>query len=288
MIQKAVILCGGLNTRFMPVTKSVPKEMLPVGNKPITQVLIEQLASAGIKQVLLILSKDKMMLYKHFKHDKALENKLTSRGKTKELQQLNDLYDLMQVDYVIQKKPLGTAHAVSIARKWVNGEPFLLLNGDEILLDNKCSAQQLIDCYNTTHASVIGVKKVTLDQVHRYGMVHPEGKAGNCFKIDGIVEKPAPENAPSLYANIGCYLLTPEIFDYIDLSYAPRGEAYITDSIDALTKDLPCYAQVIKGNRYDLGDPENYAINNFDYCYRTAKDNSKFREYIKRMAREIK
>lgn len=287
MLNKAVILCGGLNTRFMPVTKSIPKEMLPVGNKPITQVLIEQLAEAGVNNVLLIITGDKKVIYNHFRPNKKMNKLLTQRGKVEQIKELEKTCNLANVSYILQKKPLGTAYCVQMAKKWVNNEPFVLLNGDEILLNDISSVRQLIEAYNKTNSSIIGVKQVPTSDIHRYGIVDPVDSEGDVFKLKGIVEKPKAEDAPSNYANIGCYLLTPEIYNHIDLNKIVNGECYITNSLDELCKNGSCYAKVIKGLRYDLGDPDNYAINHFDYCLHTSDNKQKFIDYINKTYEEL-
>ena len=288
MVTKAIILCGGLNTRFMPETKSVPKEMLPLHNRPIVQVLIEQLAKAGIDEVLLILSKEKMCIYNHFFPNKTINKILKERNKTEQINELNNLSNIAKVSFIIQPKPMGTMHAISLTKKWTKNQPFIVLNGDEVLINNDCSAGQLAKAYETHKCTLVGIKKVNKDQVNRYGMIDVKSKSKDFIEICGMVEKPAIGTEPSLFANIGCYLFTPDIYDYIDLSLLSKGEAYITTSIHNMCVDGKKVGAIkINGTRYDLGDPHNYTINNFDYSLRNSDNPQLYIDYIKRIAKEF-
>jgi UTP--glucose-1-phosphate uridylyltransferase len=257
-ITKAVIPAAGLGTRFLPATKSQPKEMLPVVDKPAIQYVVEHAVGADIHDILIITGRGKRTIEDHFDRSFELEYKLEQAGKYEELKQVREISDMAAIHYIRQKEPQGLGAAVAMAESHVNGEPFAVLLGDDIIAEGNL-LRDLIGIYDRYGRSVIAVKEVPRSDIHLYGAIEPEFVEDNLARVVRIVEKPAAEEAPSNLAAIGFYVLTPEIFDMLrETAPDKAGEVQLTDAINALAQQQTVYAHVFEGVRYDIGKKLDY------------------------------
>jgi UTP--glucose-1-phosphate uridylyltransferase len=263
-VRKAVLPAAGWGTRFLPATKAQPKEMLPLVDKPVIQYAIEEAVAAGIEQIIIITSSQKRAIEDHFDLSHELEHHLEQKGDIDRLRQIRAISDLAQIAYVRQKEQLGLGHAVLVAKELVGHEPFAVILSDDVVVSNRPCIGQLINAYEQTHSSVVAVMPVEQEETQRYGVISGDrASAADGTSVDGderlyrvrsLVEKPAPEDAPSNLAIIGRYILTPKIFD--KLEQTPRGsggEIQLTDAINALMDEQQVYAYEFEGTRYDAG-----------------------------------
>jgi UTP--glucose-1-phosphate uridylyltransferase len=257
-VKKAVIPAAGLGTRFLPATKSQPKEMLPLVDKPAIQYVIEHAAGAGITDILIITGRGKRTIEDHFDRSFELEWHLEQSGKFEELKEVRAISDIAAIHYVRQKEPAGLGAAVALAEPHVNAETFAVLLGDDIIASGNLLARML-EVYERYGRSVIAVKEVPRSEIELYGCVEPEYVEDDLVRVVRIVEKPDPEDAPSNLAAIGYYVLTPEIFDALrETSPDQRGEVQLTDAINALAQQQTVYAYVFEGLRFDIGKKLDY------------------------------
>lgn len=260
MVRKAVIPAAGLGTRFLPATKAMPKEMLPVVDKPIIQYVVEEAVAAGIEDILIITGRGKRAIEDHFDRSLELEHYLETATRTDMLQQVRDIADLVNIHFIRQKQALGLGHAVLQARQHVGNEPFAVLLGDEIFVGEKPCLNELIEQREIVGGgSVIAVRSVPLDQVSRYGVVDPETIGDGLHRIKGMVEKPNPEAAPSNLAVVGRYIIEPGVFDVLERTAPGRGgEIQLTDALNVLAESGKAYAYEIQAARYDVGNQLGY------------------------------
>ena len=257
-VKKAVIPAAGLGTRFLPATKSQPKEMLPLVDKPAIQYVVEQAVDAGITDILIITGRGKRTLEDHFDRSFELEYHLEQSGKLDDLKLVREISDMAAVHYIRQKEPLGLGAAVAMAEPHVAGEPFAVLLGDDIIPSGNLLAN-MIDVYDRYGRSVIAGMEVPRSEIHLYGAISPEYVEENLARVVTIVEKPPTETAPSNLAAIGRYVLTPEIFDALRETVPDAGgEVQLTDAINLLAQQQQVYAYVFKGVRYDIGKKLDY------------------------------
>lgn len=253
-VRKAIIPAAGLGTRFLPATKAMPKEMLPIVDKPTIQYIIEEAIESGIEDIIIVTGKGKRAIEDHFDHNFELEQNLIEKGKLDLLEKVEQSSQI-NLHYIRQKEPKGLGHAVWCARKFIGDEPFAVLLGDDIVEAETPCVKQLINEYEKTGSSVIGVQTVTDDQTHRYGIIDPLEKDGNLHKVNRFVEKPEKGTAPSNLAIMGRYLLTPEIFDLLEnQETGAGGEIQLTDAIQKLNEEQSVYAYDFDGIRYDVGE----------------------------------
>ncbi|SUK08052.1 UTP-glucose-1-phosphate uridyltransferase [Staphylococcus agnetis] len=254
-IKKAIIPAAGLGTRFLPATKAMPKEMLPILDTPTIQYIVEEASRAGIEDIIIVTGKHKRAIEDHFDNQKELESTLKEKGKMDLLEKVQHSTDLANIFYVRQKEQKGLGHAIWTARQFFGNEPFAVLLGDDIVQSETPAIQQLIDQYAETHKSVIGVQEVPYEETHRYGIVEPEAKDGRRYEVKQFIEKPATGTAPSNLAIMGRYVLTPEIFNYLGTQdVGAGGEIQLTDAIERLNQDDQVYAYEFDGTRYDVGE----------------------------------
>jgi UTP--glucose-1-phosphate uridylyltransferase len=257
-ITKAVIPAAGLGTRFLPATKSQPKEMLPVVDKPAIQYVVEHAVGADIHDILIITGRGKRTIEDHFDRSFELEYKLEQAGKYEELKQVREISDMAAIHYIRQKERQGLGAAVAMAESHVNGEPFAVLLGDDIIAEGNL-LRDLIAIYARYGRSVIAVKEVPRSDIHLYGAIEPEFVEDDLARVVRIVEKPSAEEAPSNLAAIGFYVLTPEVFDVLrETAPDKAGEIQLTDAINALAQQQTVYAHVFEGVRYDIGKKLDY------------------------------
>lgn len=254
-IRKAVIPAAGFGTRFLPVTKTIPKEMLPVVAKPVIQFVVEEAVASGIEQIVLVTSPNKKPLEDFFDRNFELEVTLEKTGKTQLLREVIRTADMASVVYVRQKQPLGNGHAVLVARDAIGDEPFAVLWGDDILLGNPPVARQLIDVAERYGGPVVGVRRVPDSDYEKYGMLDVEPIEGRVSRARSVIEKPPRDQSPSDLAQIGGFVLTPDIFDILEGTDAgPSGEIYLADALVKLMQQRAVYAYEFEGTRYDAGN----------------------------------
>lgn len=254
-VRKAVIPVAGFGTRLLPVTKSVPKELLPLVDTPAIQVIVEECIASGIEEIILITGKGKGAIEDHFDYNFELETALERRGKTAELKAVRSIGHMVRTISVRQKKPLGLGHAILCARDAIGDEPFLVLLPDDIIVSDVPVTRQMLDVYEQYGTGVVAVMEVPDSQVDRYGIVAGETWAEGLHRIRTLVEKPEPSFAPSNLAIIGRYLLPPIVFEYLsETVVGADGEIQLTDALGRLARERALIGYSFQGRRYDLGD----------------------------------
>lgn len=282
-IRKAVIPAAGLGTRFLPATKAMPKEMLPIVDKPIIQYVVEEAVASGITDIIIVTSANKRSLEDHFDYPYELEKKLEEAGKHELLQEIRRIAGMANFIYVRQRGPYGNASPVISARHIINDEPFAVLWGDEFIHANPPRLKQMIDVYDKFGKAVISAVRIPNKQdVSKYGIADVEEVENKVFKIKNIVEKPKPEEAPSNLAAHGAYIFNPDIFEYLaNLKPGKGGELWLVDAINALMKNDDVYAKEIEnGEYYDTGNKFDYLRANIEFAMQRDDLKDKLREYL--------
>ena len=258
-VTKAVIPAAGLGTRFLPATKAQPKEMLPVVDKPAIQYVVEEAVNAGIDDILITSGRGKRSLEDHFDRNVELESFLAERGKDDALAEVRSIAELAEIHFVRQGEPLGLGHAVSIARKHVGDNPFVVMLGDDIMDRRSTVLTDMIEVHRQRDAAVVAVSEVSADEISSYGSIDPEHLSDSLVRVRGIVEKPDPAKAPSNLAVMGRYLFTPEIFEALErVEPGVGGEIQLTDAIALLLADHEVYGWVFDHGRFDIGNKQDY------------------------------
>ncbi|KRD84535.1 UTP--glucose-1-phosphate uridylyltransferase [Bacillus sp. Root147] len=253
-VRKAIIPAAGLGTRFLPATKAMPKEMLPIVDKPTIQYIVEEAIESGIEDIIIVTGKGKRAIEDHFDYAPELENNLEEKGKLEILEKVRQSSNV-DIHYIRQKEPKGLGHAVWCARNFIGEEPFAVLLGDDIVQAKTPCLRQLITEYEQTLSSVIGVQTVPDDQTHRYGIVDPISNEGRRHQVNTFVEKPLAGTAPSNLAIMGRYVFTPEIFKFLEeQEVGAGGEIQLTDAIQKLNEIQRVFAYDFEGKRYDVGE----------------------------------
>ncbi|MCO7124202.1 UTP--glucose-1-phosphate uridylyltransferase GalU [Sporolactobacillus shoreicorticis] len=269
-VKKVVIPAAGLGTRFLPATKALPKEMLPIVNKPTIQYIVEEAIEAGMEEIIIVTGKGKRAIEDHFDDAYELEQNLIHKEKYELLEKVREPSKI-DIHYIRQKSPKGLGHAVWCARKFIGDEPFAVLLGDDIVQAEKPCIQQLAEQYEQTGCSVIGVQSVPMEQTQRYGIIDPIDQDGRLFSVRQFVEKPK-DNPPSDKAIIGRYILTPEIFQFLDRQEAGAGgEIQLTDAIQQLNALQHVYAYQFEGHRYDVGETLGFVLTNIEMALKNKK-----------------
>ncbi|SFB04640.1 MULTISPECIES: UTP--glucose-1-phosphate uridylyltransferase GalU [unclassified Bacillus (in: firmicutes)] len=254
-VRKAIIPAAGLGTRFLPATKAMPKEMLPIVDKPTIQYIVEEAIASGIEDIIIVTGKGKRAIEDHFDVAHELEQNLIEKEKFDILDKVQYSTNLADIHYIRQKEPKGLGHAVWCARNFIGDEPFAVLLGDDIVQSDTPCLKQLIEQYEETRSSVIGVQMVPDEDTHRYGIVEPSVQDGRRYQVENFVEKPAKGTAPSNLAIMGRYILTPEIFMFLDQQEkGAGGEIQLTDAIQKLNQIQRVFAYDFEGKRYDVGE----------------------------------
>jgi len=287
-VRKAIIPAAGLGTRFLPATKAIAKEMLPIVDKPTIQFIVEEALASGIEDILIVTGKAKRPIEDHFDSNFELEHNLESKNK-KELLALVEETTGINLHFVRQKRPLGLGHAVLQGKAFVGDEPFLVMLGDDIMEDKIPLTKQLINDYDKTTASTLAVMKVPHDETSKYGIIAPDEKVGpHLYGVDHFVEKPKPEDAPSDLAIIGRYLLRPEIFTILENQEpGAGGEIQLTDAIDELNKTQRVFAHEFKGKRYDVGDKLGMLEANIEFGLKHPEIKDGLKDYLKKLATKL-
>ncbi len=263
-IVKAVIPVAGLGTRMLPLTKSQPKEMLPVYDRPAIQYVVDEAMDSGIKDILLITGKGKRAIEDYFSPNLELENFLREKGREEDISLIRNIGSEADIFYVRQKEPNGLGDAIMYAEKHVGTEPFMVLLGDDLIINDIPASRQMMEAYWKYDSPVLAVEKVPHSEVSRYGIISPgEELEPGVFRVEDMVEKPAPEDAPSDYGIIGRYLLTPEIFTYLrETKPDAKGEIQLTDALRRYNREHPMVAVELKGIRMDVGGMEGWLMAN--------------------------
>ncbi|WP_288876036.1 UTP--glucose-1-phosphate uridylyltransferase GalU [uncultured Allobaculum sp.] len=261
-VRKAVIPAAGFGTRFLPATKAIPKEMLPIVDIPTIQYIIEEAVNSGIEEICLITNSYKQSIENHFDRSFELEEKLKASNDLEHLEMIQKITAMVNIVSVRQKTPKGLGHAILCAKSFVGNEPFAVLLGDDIVINagGPGAIRQLMDVYETTGCSVVGVQPVAEENVSKYGIIDPLEKIEDgLMTVSTFVEKPAQEDAPSNMAILGRYVLGPDIFEKLETQAAGKGnEIQLTDAIDRLAKEDTVYACQFDGRRYDVGDRKGF------------------------------
>lgn len=253
-VRKAIIPAAGLGTRFLPATKAMPKEMLPIVDKPTIQYIVEEAVASGIEDIIIVTGKGKRAIEDHFDHSFELEENLIQKQKFDLLEKVRES-SKVDIHYIRQKEPNGLGHAVWCARKFIGDEPFAVLLGDDIVQSEKPCLRQLMDEYESTLSSIIGVQTVSEEETHRYGIIDPAMQTGRRYQVNHFVEKPKQGTAPSNLAIMGRYILTPEIFMFLEeQELGAGGEIQLTDAIQKLNQIQRVFAYDFQGQRHDVGE----------------------------------
>lgn len=288
-ITKAVIPAAGLGTRFLPATKAVPKEMLPIVDTPTLQYIIEEAAKSGIEDILIITGRGKRAIEDHFDKSYELENELARAGKHDFIESLEHISSLANIHYVRQKQALGLGHAIHCAKSFVGASPFAVLLGDDIVHSETPCLKQMIDVYDKYGSTVLGVQEVAREDISKYGIVDAVPVEQDVYRVRGMVEKPKPENAPSNIAVLGRYIITPEIFTLLENTRpGAGGEIQLTDALCALAQEQAMYCYTFEGKRYDVGSKIGFLQATVEYALRREDIGAQFKEYLKTVIGDTK
>ena len=283
-IRKAVFPAAGLGTRFLPATKASPKEMLPLVDKPLIQYVVEEAVESGIEDIIIITGRGKHAIEDHFDVSFELEHNLREKGKTKLLEEVQRISNLVNFSYVRQKEPLGLGHAILCAKHLVGDEPFAVLLGDDIIDSKVPALAQMIKIYKKYGTSILGIEEVPKDKTQHYGVIRPERIEDGVFRVLDLVEKPKPKEAPSNLAIIGRYILEPEIFAVLENTVPGKlGELQLTDGLKNLLSSQQIYGYKINGNRYDAGDKLGFLKATVEFGIRNPELGRAFRDYLKKL-----
>lgn len=267
IIRKAIIPAAGLGTRFLPVTKSMPKEMLPIIDKPVIHYVVEEAVDAGIEDIIIITGRGKRAIEDYFDDSPELEMRLKGQKKIELLKQLKEISDFPGIHYVRQKEPMGLGDAILKAEKHIGNEPFAVLLGDDIIANNQSCTGQLMSVFSRFHSSIISIELLPPEKISSYGIIRGSEIEPDIFAIQDIIEKPTPDSAPSNMGAVGRYIFVPEIFDCLKRTSPGVGnEIQLTDAIRLLLQEQPVYAFKFKGKRYDTGDKLGYIETIIEYA----------------------
>lgn len=288
-VRKAIIPAAGLGTRFLPATKAMPKEMLPIVDKPTIQYIVEEAVASGIEDIIIVTGKGKRAIEDHFDLAPELERNLAEKGKRELLEKVQHSSNLVNIHYIRQKEPKGLGHAVWCARNFIGDEPFAVLLGDDIVVSETPCVKQLINQYQETGSSVIGVQTVEHNQTNRYGIIDPATQENRRYQVNNFVEKPALGTAPSNLAIMGRYLLTPEIFGLLEnQETGAGGEIQLTDAIQKLNETQKVYAYDFEGKRYDVGEKLGFVKTTIDFALEHEEMRDSILEYMGSLVEENK
>ena len=287
-VTKAVIPAAGFGTRFLPATKAVPKEMLPIVDKPTIQYIVEEAIAAGIEDLIIITSRGKDALVNHFDKAFELEAVLERDGKEEMLRTVREVSDKINVHFVRQQEQKGLGHAVLCAKSFVGNEPFAVMLGDDVVISDKPCIGQLIEQYEKCGSTVLGVQRVGMEHVSKYGIVDCENVDGRLYRVNGMVEKPKTEDAPSDVAVLGRYVITPAVFECLEKTpKGAGGEIQLTDALVMLSKSESVYAYDFEGKRYDIGNKQGFLQATVDFALARDDLRDEFSQYLKEIAKSL-
>jgi len=285
-VKKAVIPVAGLGTRFLPATKSVPKELLPIVDIPAIQLVVQEAVDAGIEEIIFVTGRGKDAIEDHFDEAPELEQILTDRGNTEMVKALRRIAEMIEVVSVRQKKPLGLGHAVLCARDLVGDEPFAVMLADDLIESETPCIRQLLEIFQDTDESVVALMEVPITEVHQYGVIKGDAIKPRLYQVEAMVEKPPAKHAPSRMAIIGRYVLRPEIFQILQqLPAGKGGEIQLTDGLAQLVRERKIYGCEFLGDRYDIGDKFGFVRATVAYALKRPDLRDKVLHYLKTMSR---
>lgn len=286
-VKKALILAAGKGTRFLPYTKAYPKEMLAVADKPALQLLVEEVVEAGITDIMIVISHEKQQVVKHFTPQPQYTRELRESGKIAEADAMQRLDHLADVKFVYQDVPNGTGKAVYLAKSWADGQPFVVLNGDDVMLSEKSVTLQMTEAFEKCNKTVVGVQAVTKEAIKKYATCKIVESYGRLHKIDDIVEKPQrEEDIYSLLAPLGRYIVTPDVFDVIEKTPEKRGnETYLTDSLQIMAKNVGIFVYEFEGERFDFGDKLGYIKGFTKYALSDPRFKDEYLKFLKEIVK---
>ena len=287
-VRKAIIPAAGLGTRFLPATKSQPKEMLPIVDKPTLQYIIEEAIQSGIEEILIVTGRSKKSIEDHFDRSVELELELEQKGKTEMLEMVQDISNMVNIHYIRQKEPKGLGHAVHCAKSFIGNEPFAVLLGDDIVDAETPCLKQMIDAYDEYKTSILGVQEVAKENVDKYGILDVKYIEDRVYKVKDMVEKPSVEDAPSNIAILGRYIITPEIFNILENQEAGKGgEIQLTDALQTLATKEAIYAYNFEGRRYDVGDKLGFLEATVDFALKRPELRDDFMAFLESKSTHI-
>ena len=280
-VRKAIIPAAGLGTRFLPATKSQPKEMLPIVDKPTLQYIIEEAIDSGLEEILIVTGRSKKSIEDHFDRSVELELELEQKGKTEVLKMVQDISNMVNIHYIRQKEPKGLGHAIYCAKSFIGNEPFAVLLGDDIVDSEKPCLKQLIEAYNEYKTSILGVQEVDKQDTDKYGILDAKYIENRVYKVKDMIEKPKVEEAPSNIAILGRYIITPDIFDILENQEPGKsGEIQLTDALKTLANHEAIYAYNFEGKRYDVGDKLGFLEATVDFALKRPELRDEFMEFL--------
>ncbi len=289
-ITKAVIPCGGMGTRFLPITKAVPKEILPIVDTPVLSYIVDEAVGSGVSDVLIILGNAKQSIKDYFTPNAELEDKLCAAGKTEYVELLKKIYSKANIHFAYQDKPLGSAHAVYQAKAFTGDEAFCLAWGDDLIINEggQPVMGQLMDGYYKYGVPILGVQYFPSDDIVKYGVAKVSESEGRAHKCVSIVEKPALKDIPSRYASLGRYVLDKRVYDAIDCTPTGKGGEYqLTDTLEIMCSTPGVYAYEFEGKRYDMGDKFGALTATVEFSLKNPEYGKKFADYIKNLANKL-
>jgi len=290
-VKKAVILAAGLGTRMLPATKSVPKELFPIVDKPALQYLVEEVKASGIDEIMIIISRGKTLIEDHFDYAPELEERLLQGGPAKEtaLKQVREIAEMADIVYARQKETLGTGHALRLARSFVGNDPFAVLYGDDVIInDEKPVVGQLCEIYEKYGKCVVGVQEVPEELVMKYCTLDVSPVSDGLYEVSDMIEKPKKEEIISCFSVLGRIILTPDVFDYLDKTpYAKNGELQLTDTMKLISNDGNMMALDFDGIRYDMGSKLGVMQAQVETALKHPEIGDDFREYLKILAKTL-
>lgn len=283
-VKKAIIPAAGLGTRFLPATKSIPKEMLPIVDKPTIQYIVEEVIASGIEDVLIITGRNKGSIEEHFDRAVELEENLERNNKEELLEEVRKISKMINIHTVRQKDPLGLGHAVYCAKSFVGNEPFAVLLGDDVVDSQKPCLKQMMEVFEQYNSTILGVQPVAWENVNKYGIVSGEKISDNIYTVNDLVEKPSREKAPTNIAILGRYIITPKIFEILEnTNKGVGGEIQLTDGLKNLCNIEEVYAYTFEGRRYDVGSKIGFLEATVDYALKREDLRDEFIAYLKKL-----
>jgi len=287
-VRKAIIPAAGLGTRFLPATKAQPKEMIPIVDKPTIQYIVEEAAAAGIEDILIISGRNKRAIEDHFDKSYELEEELHRKGKQELLSVVESISNIANIHYIRQKEAKGLGHAIYCAKSFIGDEPFAVLLGDDIVDSKKPCIKQLMDIYDEYQTTILGVQKVPLQDVCKYGIIAGSQIDERVYKVKGLVEKPETEQAPSNIAILGRYIISPRIFEFLEVTKPGKnGEIWLTDALEQLMEREAMYAYDFEGDRYDVGDRIGFLKATVEFALKREDLRDDFTAFLKNRIQQI-
>lgn len=287
-VRKAIIPAAGLGTRFLPATKAQPKEMLPIVDKPTIQYIIEEAVEAGIQDIIVVTGRNKRSIEDHFDRSIELELELDKDDKQEMLDMVRSISEMANIHYIRQKEPRGLGHAILAAQHFIGDEPFAVLLGDDVVISRQPCLGQMLDVFKEYQTSILGVQTVAHEVVNKYGIIAGKQVDERVYKVNDMVEKPSVEEAPSNVAVLGRYIITPEIFRFLETQDVGKGgEIQLTDALKRLAKEQAMYAYDFKGHRYDVGSKVGFIQANIEFALRREELREEMEEYLSRLHENV-